>query len=112
MSCEILEEKHAPYPGQGQHRRGRASSLRIRTTSADIRPFSDFTWGLARVRAIPQDQGALLQFCAAEELLARVFGGIDTLKTREGRPLVVDAGPGTPLDHLFRARVFPGGRRA
>lgn len=42
----------------------------------------------------------------AEELLARIFGGADKLKTREGRPLVVDAGPGTLLNHLYRSRVF------
>ncbi len=43
---------------------------------------------------------------AGEELLARVFGGIDRIKTQTGRPLVLDAGPTTPLDHLYRARTF------
>lgn len=43
---------------------------------------------------------------AGEELLARVFGGIDKIRTQEGLPLVVDAGPGSPLAHLYRARVF------
>ncbi|MGA3846819.1 RES family NAD+ phosphorylase [Ralstonia nicotianae] len=38
--------------------------------------------------------------------LAQVFGDIDKLKTRDGRPLVVGAGPETALDHLYRARVF------
>ena len=38
--------------------------------------------------------------------LASVFGDIDKLKTRDGRPLVVDAGPQFALDHLYRARVF------
>lgn len=38
--------------------------------------------------------------------LAAVFGGIDKLNTRDGRPLVVDAGPGTLIEVLFRARVF------
>lgn len=42
----------------------------------------------------------------AEELLARIFGGADRLKTRNGLTLVVDAGPGTRLNHLFRSRVF------
>lgn len=43
---------------------------------------------------------------AGEELLARIFGGIDKIRTQEGRPLVVSAGPSTSLDHLYRARVF------
>ncbi|MHA6853476.1 RES family NAD+ phosphorylase [Ralstonia pseudosolanacearum] len=42
----------------------------------------------------------------AADHLAQVFGGIDELKTRDARPLVVDAGPVTALDHLYRARVF------
>lgn len=42
----------------------------------------------------------------AGEHLAAVFGGVDQLKTHDGRPLVVIAGPQTALDHLYRARVF------
>ncbi|MCA4963935.1 RES domain-containing protein [Pseudomonas sp. Y24-6] len=38
--------------------------------------------------------------------LREVFGNIDSLKTFENLPLVVDAGPMFPLDHLYRARVF------
>lgn len=38
--------------------------------------------------------------------LASVFGEIDKLKTKAGHPPVVDAGPQTALDHLYRARVF------
>lgn len=38
--------------------------------------------------------------------LGSVFGDIDKLKARDGRPLVVDAGPQFALDHLYRARVF------
>ncbi|MEO3715950.1 RES domain-containing protein [Roseateles flavus] len=47
---------------------------------------------------------------AGEELLARVFSGIDKIKTLAGRPLVLEAGPTTPLDHLYRARVFQSDR--
>jgi hypothetical protein len=43
---------------------------------------------------------------SASELLARVFGKIDALKTRPRHPLVVDAGPDRRLTHLYRARVF------
>lgn len=42
----------------------------------------------------------------AAELLAQVFGGIDELTTLDTRDLVVDSGPGTALNHLYRARVF------
>ena len=38
--------------------------------------------------------------------LTSIFDGIGELQTREGRPLVVDAGPGTDLHTLYRARVF------
>jgi hypothetical protein len=38
--------------------------------------------------------------------LASIFDGIDGLRTRDGRPLVVDAGPGTDFHALYRARVF------
>jgi len=43
---------------------------------------------------------------SASELLARVFGSIDALKTKPRHPIVVDAGPGRRLTHLYRARVF------
>lgn len=48
---------------------------------------------------------------SAAELLARVFGQIDTLKTKPRRPLIVDAGPGRKLTHLYRARVFQSDRK-
>lgn len=38
--------------------------------------------------------------------LATMFGNVDALKTRNRRPLVVNAGPKRVLNHLFRARVF------
>jgi hypothetical protein len=38
--------------------------------------------------------------------LTSILSGIAELKTREGRPLVVDAGPGADLHTLYRARVF------
>jgi hypothetical protein len=38
--------------------------------------------------------------------LTSIFDGIGELQTRGGRPLVVDAGPGTDFQTLYRARVF------
>ncbi len=43
---------------------------------------------------------------SASELLARVFGKIDELKTKPRHPIVVAAGPDRRLTHLYRARVF------
>lgn len=43
---------------------------------------------------------------AAAAHLASVFGGIDKIKTRKGRNLVVRAGPKRAINHLYRARVF------
>jgi hypothetical protein len=50
-------------------------------------------------------QARFFSYTGAEHL-AQVFGGIDLLQTNDGLPVVVDVGPGTTLDHLFRARVF------
>jgi hypothetical protein len=38
--------------------------------------------------------------------LAAIFEGLDKMLTGDGRSLVVDAGPGTTVTSLFRARVF------
>ncbi|MGQ3214651.1 RES family NAD+ phosphorylase [Bosea sp. CRIB-10] len=43
---------------------------------------------------------------AAASHLAAIFNGIDVLRSRDGRPLVVDAGPGTSFSSVYRARVF------
>lgn len=43
---------------------------------------------------------------SATDHLAAVFGRIDQLGTLDGKPVVVDAGPGTSIAILFRARVF------
>lgn len=42
----------------------------------------------------------------AASTLAATFGAIDQFKTRDGLPVVCSIGPGTSLDHLYRARVF------
>lgn len=42
----------------------------------------------------------------ATDHLAAVFGRIDQLGTLDGKPVVVDAGPGESIAILFRARVF------
>lgn len=42
----------------------------------------------------------------AEEHLKSVFAGLDILKSRKGKSLIVEAGPGTAFAQLYRARVF------
>lgn len=43
---------------------------------------------------------------AAASHLASIFNGIEVLRSRDGRPLVIDAGPGTSFGSVYRARVF------
>ena len=41
-----------------------------------------------------------------EETLRSIFEGLAEHKTEDGRPIIVDAGPGLTLAALYRARVF------
>ncbi|MGA3026321.1 MAG: RES family NAD+ phosphorylase [Bryobacteraceae bacterium] len=41
-----------------------------------------------------------------EEVLTSIFDGIDRYHTITGRPVVAEAGPGTDLAELYRARIF------
>lgn len=43
---------------------------------------------------------------SAQAILGRIFGGLNTHRTRKGRPVIVRAGPGRSLTSFFRARVF------
>ena len=95
----ILEEKHAPYPDKdnmGQEYEFSSDSYyeRRRPTYIGLHMgWHEFEQSLkTKARFFSR---------TAEELLARIFGRTDTLKTREGRPLVFDAGPGTLLNHLY-----------
>lgn len=42
----------------------------------------------------------------ARQMLADVFSGVDQYRAQGDRPIVVDAGPGTQIDHWYRCRVF------
>lgn len=42
----------------------------------------------------------------ASQRLVSVFGAIQTLKTKDGSSPIVDAGPGTGLEGIYRARAF------
>jgi len=43
--------------------------------------------------------------------LASLFKGIDTMRTRGGLSLIVDAGPGTAIATFYRARAFQSAKR-
>lgn len=44
----------------------------------------------------------------AEDILQAVFSGLNDLKTHDGLPVVIGAGPGAAISSLVRARVFAG----
>lgn len=46
---------------------------------------------------------------AAASHLTAIFNGIDVMRSRDGRPLVVNAGRGTDFSSVYRARVFQSG---
>lgn len=48
---------------------------------------------------------------AAERHLTEVFDGIADMKTHDGRAIVKDAGPGTEMTTVYRARVFQSNTR-
>ncbi|XUJ35760.1 RES family NAD+ phosphorylase [Bradyrhizobium japonicum] len=66
---------------------------------------NDSRYGMAQLGKFTQSRGALISPTAAENL-ASFFDCIGELKTREGHPLIFDAGPGTDFPSLYRARVF------
>ncbi|MBV9265612.1 MAG: RES domain-containing protein [Acidobacteriaceae bacterium] len=43
---------------------------------------------------------------SAEELLVSIFDGMENRQTIDGRPIVIEAGPGKALLQVYRARVF------
>ena len=43
---------------------------------------------------------------SARQHLEALFDGLNTMRTRSGRALIVNAGPGTKIIHFFRARTF------
>lgn len=101
---EILDEKYAPYPDKDNM--GEESEFDLDSYYQRRDPsFIGLHMGWQEFEHSIKTKARFFSR-TAEELLARVLGGADTLKSREGRPLVVDAGPGTQLDHLYRSRVL------
>lgn len=76
-------------------------------THYDERGASDNSWQ-EEWRSFEQSLKTEARFFShiGAEHLASVFDEIDKLKTRDNRQPVLDAGPNTTLDHVYRARVF------
>lgn len=73
----------------------------------DLRGASDRAWQEAWnnfERAIQTEARFFSRSAAAH--LADVFGNIDSIRTNNGQPLVLNVGPQLALEHLYRARVF------
>lgn len=101
---EILDGKHAPYPDKDNI--GDESEFSPDSYYESRHPtFIGLHMGWHEFEQSLKTKARFFSR-TAEELLARIFGGADTFRTRKGHPLVVDAGPGTLLDHLYRSRVF------
>lgn len=95
-----------------RHERVEAAAMGEETAFADDahyteRQASALAWA-AEWRRFEQSLKSEARFFsrAATELLTRVFGDVDKLKTRARHAPVVVAGPGRRLSHLYRARVF------
>lgn len=101
---EVLDGKHALYPDQDNL--GEESEFSANSYYEAKGP-DDQAWH-EEWRSFEHSLKTQARFFSSTAAghLAQVFKGIDKLKTRDGRPLVLDAGPETALDHLYRARVF------
>lgn len=102
--AEALEEKHAPWDEKDSF----GEEAPFSSTAHYERRSPSFIGLHLSWHDFEQSLKTKARFFSrtAEDLLARVFGGIDKLRTKDGRDLVVEIGPGTRLEHLYRARVF------
>lgn len=99
----ILDDRHGDFEAATMGEETEFSS----ETHYEEKGTSTFAWQ-EEWRAFEQSLKTEARFFSrsAAAHLASVFGSIDKLKTRKGRPLVVQAGPKRALNHLYRARVF------
>jgi RES domain-containing protein/HEPN superfamily RES-like protein len=99
----ILEEEHADFDSAAMGEETEFAS----DSYYQERKVSDATWReeWRRFENSLRTEARFFSRTAAAHLAA-VFDGVDDLRTRQGEPLVVDAGPGTGFHTLFRARVF------
>ena len=103
----ILEEKHGDfdYDAIGEETEFCSDSY------YEERPASDERWQAAWAD-FEQSLKTETRFFSrsASDHLSSLFSAIETMSTIDKRPMVIDAGPGTSLDSLYRARVFQSDR--
>lgn len=99
----ILHEKHGDYDTEviGEETDFHSDSY------YEERRASDETWQAAwsKFERSLKTEARFFNRVAADHL-ASLFSAIGSMSTIDNRPLVVDAGPGTSIAHLYRARVF------
>ena len=99
----ILEEKHGDYDSAAM---GEETEFHPHSYYEEKAP-SDKTWQAAWTE-FEQTLKTEARFFSrsATDHLGSLFSAIETMSTIDNRPMVIDAGPGTSLTSLYRARVF------
>lgn len=100
---EILEDKHADFDSAAM---GEECEFESDAHYEKIMP-GDQEWqqGWRDFERTIKTEARFFSRTAASQL-SELFDTIDSMTTIRGRPLVVDAGPGTDYSHLYRARAF------
>lgn len=99
----ILEEKYGDFDSAAMGEETEFCS----DSHYEERPASDERWQAAWAdfgNSLKTETRFFSQ--SASDHLSSLFGAIETMSTIDKRPMVIDAGPGTSLDNLYRARVF------
>lgn len=100
---EILEERHADFDSAAM---GEECEFASDAHYEEIMP-DDQEWqrGWHKFEKTIKSEARFFSRTAAKQL-DDLFATIADMQTRNGRPIIVDAGPDADLNHLFRARVF------
>lgn len=100
---EILQERHSDFDAAAM---GEECEFDSDARYEQITP-DDYDWQevwQAFETSIKSEARFFSRTAASQ--LDDLFATIGDMQTRNGRPIIVDAGPETELTHLFRARVF------
>ncbi|MBY2942808.1 RES family NAD+ phosphorylase [Rhizobium leguminosarum] len=100
---QILEDRYSDFESaQIGETTEYDSELHYEELQPDDREWQE-TW-----RAFERSLKTEARFFSARaiEVLNSIFDGIDLMETRGGASLIVEGGPGTPHEHLYRARAF------
>lgn len=100
---QILEERHSDYEAA---QLGEETEFDSEAYYEEKAP-SDWEWQWswhAFEKGIKTEARFFSRTASAQ--LGALFDDIDNLRSRRGGPLIVQAGPGTAMTHLYRARVF------